>query len=230
MRGTAKVPSCKRERADDVPGAQVIGSTAQKKTLHASERDTPRVRALRGHFKKRVGKIEPEKLVFVDESGINTSMTRTRARAEGGKRAQGSAPAGHWTNLTMLGAIRLEGMTAAATIDASTDTDVFGVFVRESLAPALHPGDVVVWDNLAPHKADECRAVIERSKAELLSLPPYSPDLSPIEPCWSKIKQHVRSIGPRSVQALGQAASDAFASVTAEDARGWFRKCGYCAH
>lgn len=174
--------------------------------------------------------MEARKLVFVDESGINTSMTRTRARAEGGQRAEGSVPQGHWTNLTMLGAIRLDGMTAAATIDASTDTDVFGVFIRESLAPVLRPGDVVVWDNLAPHKATECRAAIEQRKARLLPLPPYSPDLSPIEPCWSKVKQQVRSVEARSVQDLGRAAGDGFASITPDDARGWFKKCGYCVH
>ncbi len=157
-------------------------------------------------------------------------MTRTRARAELGERAQGSVPQGHWTNLTMLGAVRLDGMAAAATINASTDTDVFGTFVRESLAPVLRPGDVVVWDNLSPHKAMACRKAIEQRQARLMPLPPYSPDLSPIEPCWSKVKQYVRGVEARTAPALGQAASDGFAAVTSDDARGWFIKCGYCVH
>jgi transposase len=202
----------------------------KNKTLHASERDTPRVRALRGHWKKRIRQVDVKKLVFVDESGVNTAMTRTRARASPGERAVGSVPQGHWKTLTMLGALRLDGMTAAATIDAATDTDVFGAFVRHSLVPALRGGDVVVWDNLAPHKAQEVREQIERKQAELIPLPPYSPDLSPIEPCWSKIKQRVRSTEPRTVDALGAVTAKAFAAITPADARGWFAKCGYCVH
>jgi len=174
--------------------------------------------------------VDAAKLVFVDESGINTSMTRTRARAAPGERAAGAVPQGHWKTLTMLGALRLEGMTAAATINASTDTDVFGAFVSQSLIPALRPGDVVVWDNLAPHKRSEVREAIEQKKARLIPLPPYSPDLSPIEPCWSKVKQHVRNVEPRTTDALGHAAAEGFARVTRTDARGWFAKCGYCVH
>lgn len=157
-------------------------------------------------------------------------MTRMRARAPVGERAAGFVPQGHWKTMTMLGALRLEGVAAAATIEAATDALVFDVFVRECLTPALRAGDVVVWDNLAPHKAQAVRETVEARHARLEPLPPYSPDLSPIEPCWSKVKQHVRSAEPRTPEALGAAAAKAFASVTAADARGWFEHCGYCVH
>jgi len=209
------------------PGA---AAAAEKKTLHASERDTPRVRALRGHFRRRAVAVDPKRFVFVDESGINTSMTRTRGRAPPGERVLGAVPQGHWKTLTMLGALRLDGIAAAATVDAATDADVFGVFVRQALVPALRPGDVVVWDNLAPHKAAHVEQELERARAKLMPLPPYSPDLSPIEPCWSKVKGHVRDAAPRTVEALGRAAAEGFDKVTAADARGWFEKCGYCVH
>jgi transposase len=210
-----------------VPGTQEAAAGSQKKTLHASERDTPRVRALRGHFKKRVAAEDPAKLVFVDESGINTAMTRLRGRAEPGKRVSGAVPQGHWQTLTMIGALRLEGIAAAVTVDAATDTDVFGAFVHDALVPALRPGDVVLWDGLAPHKAQQMQLEVEQAKARLIPLPPYSPDLSPIEPVWSKVKGHVRDVAPRTAGTLGNAAADGFASITAADARGWFRKCGY---
>lgn len=213
-----------------MPDDPVAAAGPQKKTLHASERDTPRVRALRGHFKKRVASVDPGKLVFVDESGINTAMTRTRGRAPPGQRVHGAVPQGHWKTLTMIGALRLEGFAAAVTVDAATDTDVFDAFVRDALVPALRPGDVVLWDGLAPHKVPRMKERVESARATLMPLPPYSPDLSPIEPSWSKVKGRVRGREPRTPEALGQAAADGFASVTAADARGWFENCGYCVH
>jgi transposase len=99
------------------------------------------------------------------------------------------------------------------------------------LVPVLHPGDVVLWDGLAPHKAQQMRHQIEQAQARLIPLPPYSPDLSPIEPGWSKVKGHVRDVAPRTAEALdAAAAAEGFANVTAADARGWFKKCGYCVH
>ena len=185
------------------------------------------MRALRGHFRRRVAAVDPAKLVVVDESGVNTSMTRTRGRAPPGERVAGSVPQGHWATLTMIGAVRLEGVAAAVAVDAATDADVFGTFVRDVLVPALRPGDVVLWDGLSAHKSERARRGVESAGATLMPLPPYSPDLSPIEPCWSKVKEHVRGVEPRTVEAVGQAAAAGFASVTPADCRGWFRKCGY---
>src|SRR5439155_19125133 len=101
---------------------------------------------------------------------------------------------------------------------------------RDALVPALRRGDVVVWDGLAPHKIPAAREAIESAEARLIPLPPYSPDLSPIEPGWSKVKVHVRDVEPRTIETLGQAAAEGFASITPEDARGWFKNCGYCVH
>ncbi len=174
--------------------------------------------------------MNPKRLVFVDESGVNTSMTRTRGRAAPNQRMAGAVPPAHWTTLTMLGALRLDGVAAAATVDAATDSDVFDTFVRQVLVPALRPGDVVVWDNFSPHKAAQVEPELTRARAALMSLPPYSPDFSPIEPCWSKVKGHVRDVEPRTAEALGRAAAEGFSSVTAADARGWFEHGGYCVH
>jgi len=157
-------------------------------------------------------------------------MTRSRARAPRGQRAVGAVPHGHWKTMTLLGALRLQGPVAGVTVDGPTDTEVFRVFVTEALAPALHRGDVVVWDNLAAHKAAGVIGTLAACGARFLPLPPYSPDLSPIEPEWSKVKQVLRTAEARNPEALGQAAAHAFAAITASDARGWFGKCGYCVH
>jgi transposase len=211
-----------------VPGAEAPGTAAQKKTLHASERDTPRVRRLRREWAEGAKDVPAKKLVFVDESGANTSMTRARGRAPRGEPVPGAVPNGHWSTLTMIGALRLEGLAAAATVDAATDGPIFRSFVTNALVPALRRGDVVVWDNLSPHKAAGVAEAVEAAGASLMPLPPYSPDFSPIEPMWSKVKQDLRGAEARTPTALGEAAADAFASVTAADARGWFGDCGYC--
>ena len=185
---------------------------------------------LRRAWRQRVAAVPAGDLVFVDESGANTAMTRTRGRAPPGERVVGRVPQGHWATLTMLGALRLEGVVAAATVPCATDTPVFASFVAEALVPALRVGDVVVWDNLSPHKAAGLAGLVASARASVLPLPPYSPDFSPIEPCWSKVKQFLRSAGARDEQSLGEAAQRAFASITAADTRGWFQGCGYCVH
>ena len=130
----------------------------------------------------------------------------------------------------MLGAIRLDGMAAAATVNCATDAEVFHAFVTQALAPVLRPGDVVLWDGLSAHKAAHVEAVLAQRQATLMQLPPYSPDLNPIEPCWSKVKECVRAIGARDIGALRAAAAKGFARVTSTDARGWFEHCGIGVH
>lgn len=188
------------------------------------------MRRLRRAWRGRAAEVPAEDLVFVDESGANTAMTRTRGRAPPGERAVGRVPHGRWSTLTMLGAVRLGGVVAAATVPAATDTPVFAAFVSDALVPALRRGDVVVWDNLTPHRPAALAALVASAGASLMPLPPYSPDFSPIEPCWSKVKQFLRSAGARDESSLGEAAQRAFASVTADDTRGWFEECGYCVH
>jgi transposase len=188
------------------------------------------VKALREEFRVRIAKVDAQKLVFVDESGANTAMTPSRGRAPAGRRVIGAIPHGHWKTLTMLGALRLEGPVAEATVEAPTDSEVFRAFVKDSLAPALRRGDVVVWDNLSPHRASGVVEAIEARGATVMPLSPYSPDFSPIEPGWSKIKQAMRRAEARTAERLGEAAGIAFASITSADTRGWFKKCGYRVH
>lgn len=188
------------------------------------------MKALRDDFRALVAKVDARKLVFVDESGANTALTPSRGRAPSGQRVLGAVPHGHWKTLTMLGALRLDGPVAEATVEAPTDSEVFRTFVKESLAPALHRGDVVVWDNLSPHRASGVVEAIEARGAKVMRLSPYSPDFSPIEPGWSKVKQAMRRAEARTPERLGEAAGIAFASITSADTRGWFRKCGYRVH
>jgi transposase len=167
----------------------------------------------------------------VDEAATTTSMTRTHGRAPPGERVHDAIPLDHWRIKTVAAAVRLgEGVTAALAYDGPTDAAAFESFVCETLAPTLRPGDVVIWDNLQPHKAATARAGVEARGARVLFLPPYSPDYSPIEPGWSKVKQILRSIGARDDQALIDAIGDALRSVTPEDVRGYFEHCGYVVH
>ena len=171
--------------------------------------------------------VDPARLVFLDESGAQTSMTRTRGRAPRGQRVVAKVPGGHWKIVTIIGAVRVSGPFAAASIVGATDSDVFRTYVREILAPRLRPGDVVVMDNLSPHKASGVREAIEAAGAELRYLPPYSPDFNPIENLWSKVKGKLRSLAARSIDALHDAIGAALSTVTPGDCVGFFRHCGY---
>ncbi len=154
-------------------------------------------------------------------------MTRRYGRAPKGQRVPGAVPLGHWEVTTLIGALALDGIRASFSVDAATDTDIFQVFVEQVLRPALRPGDVVIWDNLPAHKSIDFKPAVESAGATLLPLPPYSPDFSPIEQCWSKIKESLRSAQARTTEALQQAIAHAFRTVTAADALGWFQHCGY---
>ena len=164
--------------------------------------------------------------MFLDESGAQTSMTRTRGRAPRGQRVVAKVPGGHWTVVTMISAVRTSGPFAAASIVGATDSDVFRTYVREILAPQLRPGDVVVMDNLTPHKASGVREAIEAAGATLRYLPPYSPDFNPIENLWSKVKGKLRSLAARTIDTLHDAIADALTTVTPADCVGFFRHCG----
>lgn len=154
-------------------------------------------------------------------------MTRLRGRAVRGERVHDRAPGGHWSATTMLGSIRLDGTTSCMTIDGATDTDVFRAYVRNILLPNLKPGDWVILDNLSPHKNPETLKLIAQASAHVRFLPPYSPDLNPIEKMWSKIKAALRTAKARTKPKLARAIARALDSVTAHDAAGWFVSCGY---
>jgi len=167
------------------------------------------------------------RLVFQDESGATTEMTRRYGRAPRGERVAEGTPAGHWRTLTLLSALSLQGVVAAMTVESPTDGDVFLAYVEQVLGPRLQPGQVVVMDNLPAHKVEGVRRLIEARGAELLYLPPYSPDFNPIEQAWSKIKQQLRSAKARSLETLESAIRDALATITPNNAAAWFAHCGY---
>jgi transposase len=167
--------------------------------------------------------------VFLDESGIDTRMTRAYARAPRGQRAAGRVPWGRWERLTVLGALALDGVVGATSVAAATSTRVLLAFVEQVLVPALRnrPDAVVVIDNLAAHKAEAVRRAFEAAGISYRHLPAYSPDLNPIEPCWSTLKGRPRAVGARSRDALDAALGPALDAITAQDAQGWFRLAGY---
>lgn len=171
--------------------------------------------------------LDVQRLVFLDESGAKTNMTRQYGRSFDGQRLVDAAPQGHWCTTTMLSGIRVDGSTAPMVIEGPTDADVFQAYVEQNLVPELRPGDIVVMDNLAPHKKAAVIAAIEAVGAEVKFLPPYSPDLNPIEKMWSKIKAHLRKAKARTWEALVAAIKAALEEVSASDARNWFTSCGY---
>lgn len=201
--------------------------TFKKRSLRAAERLRPDVLAQREAFFEQLKDVPLSDVVVLDESYVTTQFTRLRGRSARGVRLVGRVPQGHWKLLTILAAISLNGVVAAASIDATTDADVFGAFIDEVLVPALRPGQVVVMDNLSAHKVGRVRAAIERAGCRLIYLPPYSPDFSPIEHMWSKLKQALRSAGARTIDTLVDAIGVAFTSITAGDCIGYFRHCGY---
>jgi transposase len=166
-------------------------------------------------------------LVFVDESGANTKMTRLRGRALGGERLRAHVPYGRYQTSTLISGIRLQGPCAPWVFEGPMNGEMFLAWVRQGLAPGLRPGDVVILDNLATHKIRGVREAIEAAGARLLYLPPYSPDFNPIEPMWSKIKQVLRSHAPRTEEERLQAAQTAFNSVSTADCQGFFFSARY---
>lgn len=170
---------------------------------------------------------DPERLVFIDESGVKTNMTRLYGRARRGMRVNASAPHGHWRVRTLISSVRADGETACLSVDAATDAQIFLAYVRKILVPTLRPGDIVVMDNLGSHKGPAVEAAISSAGARVEYLPPYSPDLNPIEKMWSKIKSHLRAAEARTSRSLHAAIRRAFEAVTPGDAESWFASCGY---
>lgn len=166
-------------------------------------------------------------LVFVDESGANTRMTRLRGRALGGQRLQAHVPHGRYETSTLIAGIRLDGPCAPWLFEGPMDGEMFLAWVRQGFAPTLRSGDVVILDNLATHKIRGVREALEAVGARLMYLPPYSPDFNPIEPMWSKIKQILRSQAPRTDEQLLLAAKTAFNSISTADCKGFFFSARY---
>lgn len=168
-----------------------------------------------------------DRLVFVDESGANTQMTRRCGRSPIGQRLVCRLPHGHYQTTTMIAGVRLRGPQAPWLFGGAMDGELFLAWVKQGLAGCLQPDDVVVMDNLATHKVAGVREAIEGAGARLEYLPPYSPDFNPIEPMWSKVKQGLKSREPRNARQLHKAAEAAFTAVTPVDCQGFFLHAGY---
>jgi transposase len=210
-----------------VSGVASTGASQKKKSLHASERNTPRVQHARGAYQDEISTLAVKRCKFVDESGINLALTRLYGRAPRGERVVGSVPQNYGANVTMIGALGIGGLEALRTVEGATDGEVFRAYVKGVLGPTLKRGDIVVMDNLGAHKVKGIREAIEARGAKLIYLPPYSPDLSPIEKCWSKLKTALRARGARTHRALARALKRALAMITKADALAWCTHCGY---
>jgi transposase len=210
-----------------VSGRPTARVPAKKKTRHATERDPPRVQQERLQYGETIAAIAVERLKFVDEAGGNLARTRRDGRAPAGARAVGSVPCNYGPNVTLLGALGTPGLEALMTIDGATDGPVFQAVVEQVLCPTLQAGDVVVMDNLRAHKVAGIEDAIARCGARHISLPPYSPDLSPMEQCWAKLQACLRRTGARTREVLEEAMTTAMESLTATDALAWFTHCGY---
>ena len=198
--------------------------------MRAAERETAEVERERQGWREAIAGIAPDRLVFLDESAALTNLTRAYGWSARGARAQGSAPCGHWERVTILGALGVDGILGAMSIPAATDGAVFHAYLERVLLPELRrtkPDAVLVMDNLGAHKTAAVRALLNDAGFEYRYLPRYSPDLSPIEPAWSKVKGCLRTVAARTVDGLHAAIGPALDAISAQDARGYFRYAGY---
>ena len=181
----------------------------------------------RAHWHEQLAGDAPARLVFVDESGADTKMTRWRGRSPGGQRLVARIPHGHYQTSSLISGVRLTGPCAPWLFEGAMNGEMFLAWVREGLVPTLQKDDRVILDNLATHKVQGVREAIEATGARLLYLPPYSPDFNPIENMWSKIKQILRRLAPRTQDELVQAAKTAFNAISTADCHGFFLHARY---
>lgn len=171
--------------------------------------------------------LDAKRLVFVDESGFRLGSPQRYGWAPIGQKAPGKSTQGRWETMTMIGAVALDGLRGFLTIDAATNTEVFVAFVRHELCPRLNPGDLVVMDNLSAHKVSEVRILIQERGADVLFIPPYSPEFNPIEQVWAKLKGIIRRFATRTRDAFDRAVAYALDAITSQDIRAWTDYAGY---
>jgi transposase len=193
----------------------------------AAEQERPDVKQKRDDWQAAQPTLDPARLVFVDETWASTNMCRWYGRAPAGERLVGPVPYGHWKTTTFVAALRGSGLTAPLVIDGALNGDLFVAYVEQVLAPTLRPGDVVVMDNLSSHKRAGVRRAIEAAGGTLLYLPPYSPDLNPIEQAFAKLKALLRKAGERTVEGLWSFLGRALDAFAPEECRNYFDHCGY---
>lgn len=199
----------------------------QKKSGHASEQERDDVAVARQSWFEAQPDLDPGQLVFIDETWLNTKMARLRGRAPKGKRLRASLPHGHWRTTTFLAGLRLSGIDAPMVIDGPINGESFLAYVRQVLAPTLRHGDIVIMDNLGSHKSAPVREAIEATGAELRFLPPYSPDLNPIENAFAKLKAILRKMAARTRDALWDAVAIAIEELEPNECTNYFKAAGY---
>lgn len=182
---------------------------------------------MRADWQSSQESVDPERLVFLDETSLKTDLTRLRGWAEGGERLIEAIPGGRWTTNTLVQAVALDGTRAAMVLDGPLNGESFAGFCEWLLAPSLQPGDLVVLDNLSSHKSLAATRAIEAVGATFIYLPPYSPDLNPIENVFAKVKQLFRALRPRSIEEIVQAAGKILPKITLDDLESIFAHCGY---
>ena len=213
---------------NDEPNAGARGVAAKKKCEQAAESERERVREKREQWRgQHQAALAGRRVVFVDETGVNLRMARRYGRARRGLRAVGRVPKNYGAGVTIIGAMDKSGILASFSFRGAMETAALLEFVRLVLLPVLQAGDCVVWDNLSVHKTKAVREAFEEAGVELSYLPPSSPDLNPIELCWSKLKTVLRAAAARTYELLDESISAAIKTITTSDARNWIRHCGY---
>jgi transposase len=195
--------------------------------VRAAEQERPDVALARAQWKRDQPSLDTAKVLFIDETGASTKMARLHGRAKRGRRVVGRVPWGHWKTVTLVAALRHDGLVAPFVIDCPMNGAIFLEYLRRCLVPELRPGDIVVMDNLGAHKRDEVRALIAAAGATVLYLPPYSPDLNPIEQAIAKIKAHLRKAKARTVDALYDCIGDIVRRLDPTECRNYFTNAGY---
>ena len=195
--------------------------------MHASEQDRPDVVEARALWLQGQATLVPERLVFIDETWTKTNMIRTHGRCARGKRLVGNAPFGHWYTSTFIAALRVDGIEAPAVIDGPVNGLIFQAYVEQVLAPALKAGDIVIMDNLSSHKRQGVRTAIEARGAELRFLPPYSPDLNPIEQVFAKLKALLRKAQARTRDGLWRRIGTLLDQFSQQECQNYFINAGY---
>jgi transposase len=208
-------------------GSTIATRSLSKKSLHAAEQDRVDVRTARANWKREQPRLDPKKLIFIDETGTSTNMTRLRGRCPRGKRLVAKVPHGHWKMTTFVAGLRESGMTAPFVVDAPMNGEIFLTYLQRCLVPTLSPGEIVSMDNLPAHKVAGVREIIEATGAMLWLLPPYSPDLNPIEQSFAKLKANLRKAGERSIPALWDRIGTILQSFTSQECKNYFTHAGY---
>jgi transposase len=204
-----------------------VSAGALKKTLHAAEQDRPDVKAAREIWREEQPAFDIDSLVFIDESGFTTNMVRRYGRCPIGQRLLAKTPHGHWRTTTFIAALRSDGLGAPMTLDGPMDGEIFRAWTEQFLVPILKPGDIVVMDNLPSHKVSGIRDAIEAQNALLLYLPPYSPDLNPIEQVFAKFKAALRKAAARTVEKLWAGIANTLKTFSPKECAAYLKHCGY---